>query len=479
MNRRMILYILGIILMIEAAFMALPLIVAAIYSERAGFSFLATMVFALVAGFLLTLLRPKNKVLYAKDGFIAVALSWVVISLVGAMPFTLSGEIPSYLDAVFESVSGFTTTGASIVPNVELLSHCINFWRCFTHWLGGMGILVFMLAIVPLSGGQSIHLLRAESPGPSVAKIVPKMRSSAGILYLIYLGLTILQVLFYLFGRMSLFDALCHAFATAGTGGFGIYVSSLGHYSAYLQGVTTVFMILFGMNFNFYFFLMMRKFGLAFKNSEIRCYLGIIALSVVVIAWNVASMFPSVFEAFHHSAFTVASIITTTGFATVDFNLWPSLSKSILVCLMVVGACAGSTGGGMKVSRLIILYKTAQAELRRLVHPNTVKVLTIDGKRIGDESVRGVVAFLVLYLGVFVVSVLFLCLENLDSATTVTAVLATLNNIGPGLGLVGPAGGYAMLCDLSKLVLTLDMLFGRLELFPMILMLLPSTWRKR
>lgn len=475
----MILYILGSVLMIEAAFLSLPLIVSILYQEDAGFAFFLTMVGAFIAGFLLTLLKPKQKVLYAKDGFIAVACSWILLSLVGAIPLTLSGEIPSYLDAVFETVSGFTTTGASIVINVEELSHCTNFWRCFTHWLGGMGVLVFMLAVVPLSGGQSIHLLRAESPGPSVSKIMPRMRNSAGILYLIYLFLTVLQIICYLLGHMPLFDSLCHAFATAGTGGFGIYASSLGYYNSYyLQSVTTIFMILFGLNFNFYFLLLMRKWKLAVHNSEIRCYLGIIAASIFLITWNVLPSFPSLYDAFHHTAFTVASIITTTGFATVDFNLWPAFSKAILVCLMVIGACAGSTGGGMKVSRLIILYKAAQAELQRLVHPNTVKVLTLDGKRVDNDSVRGVLAFLVLYLAVFVFSVLLICLDNLDSSTTITAVLATLNNIGPGLGIVGPTGSYATMSALSKVVLTFDMLFGRLELFPMILILLPSTWRK-
>lgn len=480
MNRRMILYILGSVLMIEAAFLSLPLLVAAIYREAAGFAFLKTMVFAFLSGLLLTRLQPKNKVLYAKDGFVAVACSWVVLSLVGALPFTLSGQIPSYLDAVFESVSGFTTTGASVVPDVEALSRCVNFWRCLTHWLGGMGVLVFMLAVVPQSGGQSIHLLRAESPGPAVSKLMPKMRSSAAVLYLIYLGLTLLQMGFYLAGGMPLFDTLCHAFATAGTGGFSIWIDSIGHYqSMYLQTVTTVFMILFGINFNFYFFLLMRKWKLAFDNSELRCYLGIILAATLLIAWNVAGQFSSFAQALHHAAFTVGSIITTTGFATVDFNLWPAFSKAILLCLMAVGACAGSTGGGMKVSRLMILYQSAKAQLQQMVHPNIVKVITLDGKRVDSEAQGGVFAFLVFYLAVLVVSVLLVSLNNLDSGTAFSAVMATLNNIGPGLGLVGPAGGYGGLNALSKVVLTVDMLFGRLELFPMILILLPGTWRRR
>ena len=479
MNKRMILYILSTILLIEAAFMLLPLAVAVIYRESSGWYFLYTVAGAALTGLLLRIVsKPRFKTIYAKDGLITVALSWIALSLVGALPFTLSGEIPSYLDAVFETVSGFTTTGSSILTDIEALSHCMLFWRSFSHWLGGMGVLVFMLALFNLEGGQAIHLLRAESPGPTVSKMVPRMADSTKILYGIYLALTVIQVLFYLAGGMPLFDSLCHAFGTAGTGGFSVKSASMGAYSLYAQTVTTVFMILFGVNFSVYFFLLRRKFDLVYKNTELRWYLLIILSAVVLITINVLPQFPGFYQALHHSAFAVSSIITTTGFCTVDFNLWPEFSRVILVLLMLVGACAGSTGGGLKVSRVVILVRAAQTELRRLVHPRTVKVMMIDEKPVSRDVVRAVSGYFMLYVLVMVLSVLLVSLDNFDTSTTVTAVVATFNNIGPGLGLVGPTGSFAQFSVLSKIVLCLDMLFGRLELYPMLILLLPGTWRK-
>lgn len=479
MNYRMIAYLSGVIILIEAGFMLLPALVALIYGETSGIWFLVTLAAAAVLGFVLTRLKPANREMYAKEGFVITALAWIWISLIGAAPFTLSGQIPSYLDAVFEMVSGFTTTGASIVPNVEVLDNCMNFWRCLSHWLGGMGILVFMLAIVNLGGGQSNHLLRAESPGPSVSKVVPNMRRSSAILYGIYIVMTVLEVIFLLLGGMPLFDSLCHAFGTAGTGGFGIKAASVGAYdSYYLQTVIAVFMVLFGVNFNVYFFLLMRKWSDAFRNTEVKVYFVVILTSVAAITINIMGLMPSAYDAFHHALFSVASIITTTGFATVDFDLWPELSRMILVLLMFIGACAGSTGGGIKVSRFVILTKATSAEIRKLLHPRSVRVMTIDGKQVSRETIQGVQGYLFVYILLFVVSILLVSLENCDMTTTVTAVAATLNNIGPGLNLVGPTGNYAFFSPLSKVVLTLDMLFGRLELFPMLILLMPSTWRK-
>lgn len=479
MNKRMILNILGAILVIEAAFMLPSVLVAILYHETSGWYFLYTAAGAAVAGVLLRLLaRPGSKRIYAKDGLVSVALCWIVMSLVGALPFTLSKEIPQYLDAVFEMISGFTTTGSSILTDVEALSHCMLFWRSLSHWLGGMGVLVFMLALFNLEGGQAIHLLRAESPGPTVSKMVPRMADSTKILYAIYLALTAIQVVFYLAGGMPLFDSLCHAFGTAGTGGFSIKAASMGAYSPYAQTVTTVFMILFGVNFSIYFFLLRRKFDLAYKNTELRWYLIIIVCSIALITLNVLPQFPSVGDALHHSSFAVASIITTTGFCTVDFNLWPEFSRVMLVLLMLIGACAGSTGGGMKVSRVVILVRAAYMELRKLIHPHTVKVMQLDGKTVSGDTIRAVSSYLLLYILLIVVSILLVSLDNFDASTTVTSVLATFNNIGPGLGMVGPTGTFAAFSPLSKIVLCLDMLFGRLELYPMLILMLPGTWRK-
>lgn len=417
--------------------------------------------------------------MFAKDGFVAVSLCWITLSVLGALPFVLSGEIPNFVDALFETVSGFTTTGSSILTQVESLSRCMLFWRSLTHWVGGMGILVFMLALLPTLGGSTIHLLRAESPGPSVDKVVPKIRESSKILYLIYLGMTAVLVGLYLLGGMPLFDSLCHAFGTAGTGGFSIKSTSMGEYSVYLQAVTTVFMFLFGVNFSVYFLILKRKIRSAFRMTELYAYVGIVLAAIVMITLNIRGMYKSTGYALHHAAFTVSSIITTTGYGTVDFNLWPEFSRVILCLLMIVGACAGSTGGGFKVSRVILLYKSAKNEIHRLIHPKTVKVVRMDGRPVSEGTIRGVWLYLTVYAAVAAGSVLLVALDNFDASTTITSVLATLNNIGPGLGVVGPTGSYASMSVLSKLVLTLDMLLGRLELFPLILLGLPSTWLKK
>lgn len=488
MNYRMILSLLGYILLLMGGFLLLPLLVALCYGEQEWLHLLLTAVGSALLGGLLVLLRPKkNRRMHAREGFIMVSLSWVLISLVGAIPFTVSGAIPSYLDAVFEMVSGFTTTGASIVKNVEVLPKCFLLWRSFSHWLGGMGVLVFMMAIVPLSG-DSIYLLKAESPGPSVSKMVPKMRTTALILYGIYFAITVIQILVYQlgnfcgWGEISLFDSLCLAFGTAGTGGFAVRADGLASYAPFVQYVTTVFMILFGVNFSIYFFLLCRKFRLVWKNSEIKCYFAIILAAIILICINLyttGGFFGTREEIFRHTAFSVGSVITTTGYGTTDFSQWPEFSRVILAILMIVGASAGSTGGGIKVSRVLILWKTARAEIRHLIHPNSVEVMTMDGKKVAKDVIHGTSAFFIVYFLLLIGSVLIVSLDGFGTETTLTAVLATLNNIGPGTSaMIGPMGSYADFSNLSKLVMILDMLLGRLELFPIVLLLRPSTWRK-
>lgn len=481
MNKRVIAYVLGAVLLIEAVLMLLPLVVALIYHEANGWYFLWVALGAALVGLLaLRLGGRKRSGMYAREGLVAVSLSWIVLSLVGALPFTLSGQIPFYLDAVFEMISGFTTTGSSVVPVVENLDYCMNFWRSLSHWIGGMGILVFMLAIVRMDGGQAIHLLRAESPGPTVSKMVPRMADSSKILYGIYFGLTVVQIILYLLGGNTLFDSLCNAFATAGTGGFAIKNDSFASYSWYTQTVTTVFMALFGVNFSIYFFLLRRKFDLAYKNTELQWYVGIILGSTLLITLNILNQYGGDFAySLHHAAFSVSSVITTTGFGTENFDLWPEFSRVILVLLMIVGACAGSTGGGLKVSRLVILIRAGGAELRKIVHPHTVKVVTVDGKPVSGETVRAVSTYFILYVLIAAASVLLVSLDGYDGSTTFTAVMATFNNIGPGLGLCGPAGNFAFFSPLSKVVLCLDMLLGRLELYPMLVLMMPNTWRKK
>lgn len=478
MNYSIVTYILGNVLKLESAFMLLPCIVSLIYGETSGYAFAATMLLGLIIGFALTYKKPKNHVFYTKEGFITVALSWLVLSFFGGLPFFLSGEIPNFIDAMFESVSGFTTTGSSILSDVESLSHATLFWRSFSHWLGGMGVLVFLLAIVPLAGGYNMHLMRAESPGPSVGKLVPRVRTTAKILYGIYLFITILQILFLLAGGMSLFETLCTAFGTAGTGGFGFKNDSFASFSPYIQTVCTVFMILFGINFNVYFLFLVKKPKDALGCEEMHWYLGIIAAAIALITWNTFHMFSGIWEALNHSAFQVASIITTTGFSTVDFNAWPTFSKMILFLLMFIGACAGSTGGGIKVSRIVILLKSIKKEIVSFVHPRSVKQLHMEGHKLEPDVRHSVTTYLAVYCMIFALSVFLVALDNLDFTATITSVAATLNNIGPGLSTVGPAGNFGSLSAFSKLVLIFDMLAGRLELFPMLLLFSPSIWKK-
>ena len=445
MNYSMIFFILGWIFNFEAAFMLLPGITAIIYQEKNGLAFLITMIICLAIGLPLTRKKPQNKVFHAKEGAVTVALSWIVLSMAGAFPFVISGSIPNPIDAMFETVSGFTTTGASILSDVEALSHCMLLWRSFTHWIGGMGVLVFILCLLPLTGGYHMNLMKAESPGPSVSKLVPKVQSTAKILYTIYLMLTVLQMILLLIGRMPLFDTVCLTFGTAGTGGFGIRNDSIAGYSTYNQIVITVFMILFGVNFNVYYLLLTKKVVQAAKSEEVRYYFGIIAVAIIAIAINTKGMYTSFGRAFQQAAFQVGSIITTTGYATTNFNVWPVLSKTILVMLMFVGACAGSTGGGIKVSRLMILCKSARKELQLYLHPNAVKKIKMDEKAIPHEVVRATNMFLFVYILIFVVSLLVISLDNFDMVSNFTAITATLNNIGPGLGAVGPTGNFWML----------------------------------
>lgn len=478
MNYKIIKYITGWVLIFEALFMAPSLLTALIYQEKAGYSLLISMGLCLAVGFLLSRAKLTSKSMYAREGFVAVAFCWIVLSAFGALPFVLSRAIPSYIDAVFEVVSGFTTTGSSILTDVEALPNCLIFWRSFTHWIGGMGVLVLVMAILPLAGGNNMYLMKAESPGPSVGKLVPKVKRTAGILYAMYIGLSIVQLIFLLLGRMPLFDALTTTFGTAGTGGFGIKNDSMAGYSPYIQVVVTVFMILFGVNFNVYYLILKKRLRPAFQSVEVRGYFAIIAASIALITINILPMFANVGEALRHAAFQVGSIITTTGFATTDFNLWPSFSKTILVLLMFVGACAGSTGGGIKVSRIIILFKSILKELDYIVHPHNIKKLKMDGRVIEHTVLRSVNVFFASYFLVFAVSLLLVSLDNFDFTTNFTAVAATLNNIGPGLELVGPTGNFSQFSNLSKLVLTFDMLVGRLELFPILILFMRRTWSK-
>ncbi len=478
MNYRIIAYIVGWVFNLQAIFMVLPILTAVIYGEKDIFAFFAAIVVCLVLGLPLTRKKPSNKVFYIKDGCVAVALSWIVLSITGAIPFVLSGAIPHPIDAIFETVSGFTTTGASILAEVESLPKSILFWRSFTHWIGGMGVLVFLLSLLPLAGGYHMNLMRAESPGPSVSKLVPKVQSTAKILYSIYLGMTVLQIIFLLLGGIPLFDTLCITFGSAGTGGFGIKNDSLGSYSTYCQVVTTIFIILFGVNFSAYYLILTKKFKAAFHIEEIRYYFGIILASIILIAINTRHMFSGFAQAFQQSAFQVGSIITTTGYSTTDFNQWPALSKTILVLLMFIGACAGSTGGGIKVSRIVLLLKAARKEFQLYLHPNAVKKIKMDQKTVSHETLRSTNIFLSVYLIIFCGSILLISLDNFDLITNFTAVAATLNNIGPGLEIVGPMGNFSSFSYLSKSVLIFDMLAGRLEIFPLLLLFFKNTWKK-
>lgn len=477
MNYKMIKNILGWILIFEAIFMAVPLITAIIYSESAVISFIVSILICAAVGGLLIMNRPADTTLYSRDGYVIAAASWIALSIFGAFPFYISGAIPSYIDALFETVSGFTTTGASILTEIESLPKSILIWRSFTHWVGGMGVLVFIMAFVSLSGGQNMHIMKAESPGPSVSKLVPRVKNTATILYSLYFILTLTEFFVLLFAGMSVFEALNTSFATAGTGGFGIKNDSINSYSSAIQIAITIFMLLFSINFNSYYMLLHRKPKEAF-NTEVRVFAAIVISAIAIISLNVYHLFPSVQDAVKHSAFTVASIISTTGFATVDFNLWPELSRTILVLLMFIGACAGSTGGGMKVSRIIILVKSMKNSLNSLIHPKRVQKISIDSHPVDSEVVQNVYAFTVCYIIIFVVSFVVIAFDNHDLITNFTAVASTMNNIGPGLELVGPTQNFAFFSIPSKLVLIFDMLAGRLEVFPMLILFSRAVWKK-
>lgn len=478
MNYAIIGYILGWVLTIESLFMFLPCIIAAIYREETGWAFLTVSVIGLLAGFIITRRKPKNTVFFTREGFVIVSLSWILMSLVGAIPFVLNGDIPNFTNALFETISGFTTTGASILSDVEALSNCSLFWRSFTHWIGGMGVLVFLLAILPMTGGHNMHLMRAESTGPAVGKLVPKVKETAKILYMIYFCMTVVQIVLLLIAGMPWFDAVTTAVGTAGTGGFGIKADSMAGYSPAIQWIVTIFMILFGVNFNMYYLLLGKNKLNAFKLEEVRWYFVVILVSTGIITANIASTYSNLSDAVRDAAFQVGSIITTTGFATTDFVIWPMASQVILVILMFLGACAGSTGGGVKISRIVIMLKAVKQEVMYLLHPKSVKMIKMDDKALDKSVVRNVTVFLATYVLIYIVSLILVSFDNFDFATTFTGVIATLNNIGPGLGAVGPAGNFDGFSDLSKFVLMFDMLAGRLELYPMLLLLTPAVWKK-
>ena len=477
----MICFVIGRILLTEAALLMLPMAVALGYGEAAAPFLIPALLLALI-GLLLGLRAPQKSSLYARDGFAVVALAWVLMSAFGALPFIISGDIPSFVDAFFETVSGFTTTGASILTEIEPLHRGILFWRSFTHWVGGMGVLVFVMAILPMTAGDGhgMHLMRAEVPGPTVGKLVSRMGDTAKILYGIYLAMTVLEIVLLLAGGMPLYDACIHAFGTAGTGGFSCRNLSVGAYdSVYFDIVIGIFMLLFGVNFNLYYFLLIHRFRDVFHSEELRAYLGIVAAAVIAIAVDILHIYGSLGRSLRYAFFQVSSIITTTGFATADFNLWPSFSKAILVTLMFIGACAGSTGGGIKVARIVILVKTSLGDMRKMLHPNAVVTVRVEGKPLSDKHIRSVHLFITVYLLVFAVSLLLLSLEGFDLITTFTALAACINNIGPGLEIVGPMGNFAAFSNLSKLLLSFNMLVGRLEIFPMLLLFAPSIWRRK
>lgn len=483
MNYKIISRYLALILAIEAVFM-LPALAIALFDADAvtATAFMLTISVAIVAAVIFRLLS-KNAVseFFSKEGLVCVGVSWIVLGLVGCLPFFISGYIPNYIDALFEIVSGFTTTGASILTNVEGLSRGLLYWRSFSHWLGGMGVLVFIMAIAPgrsRDEGFAMHILRAESPGPDVGKLVPRMRQTASILYIIYIVLTVLNVIFLVIGRMPLFDAVCTAFGTAGTGGFGIKNDSIASYSPYIQNVCTVFMMLFGVNFSCYYLILLRRAKSVFQDEELRLYLGLFVGAVVLIVINLGSCYDTLSETVRHAAFQVASVMTTTGFATTDFNLWPSFSKTVLLILMAIGACAGSTGGGMKCSRLLLLVKSLGRNIRGMVNPQRVQAIRVNGKVIDEKVIASTNAYLAAYVIILFVSFLAISIDGYDITTNFSAVMACFNNIGPGLELVGPTGNYAMYSGFSKLVLIVDMLAGRLEIFPILIFLRAETWRR-
>ena len=480
MNYHMMAYILGNILRVEGLFLTVPALLAVYYGERGAlFAFILTICSAMLIGTILVKAEPKDKKIYGREGFVIVALAWIIMSFFGAMPFYFSGAIQGPVNCFFETVSGFTTTGASILTEIESLPRSILFWRSFTHWIGGMGILVFMLAIMPTVDERSMHLMRAEAPGPVVSKLVPRVKSTAKLLYGIYVILTLLEIALLFLGGMPVFDSLVNAFSTAGTGGFAIKNASIAAYeNAYYEYVITIFMFLFSVNFNLYYLLLIRDTKNVFKNEELRYYIVIIVAAIGIITVNTLNLYPTLESAFRHAAFQVLAIISTTGFATANFDAWPELSKTLLVILTIIGACGGSTGGGIKISRLIILLKMAGREIRHIIHPRSVNIIKLDGHRVDEGVIRGVAGFIIVYLFLLFGSFLLISIDNHDFTTSISSVLTCLGNVGPGLSKVGPVENYSFYSDFSKLVLCFNMLLGRLEIFPIIMLLSPSIWRR-
>lgn len=484
MNYRMVGKFIGLILMVESVFMVPALIISLCRGEQSCImAFTVTIVLLWGVGMLLRLLcRHARKSFFAKEGLVCVGLSWLVMSLLGCLPFFLSGAIPNYVDALFEMVSGFTTTGASILEQIEGLPYSVLYWRSFSHWLGGMGVLVFLLAI-PMSGegssGFTMHLLRAESPGPNVGKLVPKMKTTAQILYFLYIALTVLDVIFLLLGGMPLFDAVCTAFGTAGTGGFGIKGDSIAGYSPYIQNVCTVFMLLFGVNFSCYYLLLLGQVKSVLKDEELRMYLGIVLASILLIVWNLRGVYDTLEETVRHAAFQVASIVTTTGYATTDFDLWPGFSKAILLFLMIIGACAGSTGGGFKCGRALLVMKNLRRSARQIIRPQRVQVVRLNGQAVDEKVLANTNTYVAAYVFIIIASFLLISVDGFSLMTNFSAVLACFNNIGPGFEAVGPTCNFASYSIFSKLVLIWDMLAGRLEIFPILILFSRTTWRQR
>ena len=478
MNKKMVFRTVGRLSQIIAFLLIIPAVVAIIYGEAQQlFAFAITAAMAFLVGIIISLLtKTKNKVIYAKDGFAITALAWIMMALVGAVPFTISGDIPSYIDAVFETVSGFTTTGASILTDVEAMSRSGLFWRSFSHWIGGMGVLVFVMAIIPNFTDRSIHIMRAEMPGPIIGKLVSRVKDTAKILYLIYIALTLLQIVLLLFGGMPLFDSLVHTFGTAGTGGFGIKADSITSYNPYCQWVIAIFMLIFGVNFNIYYLLLLRRIRTALKSSELWCYISIVFISIAAITINIAPIYKNFSTALRNSAFQVASIISTTGYATADFDLWPGLSKAVLLLLMFCGACAGSTAGGLKVSRVVMLFKTVTKEIRKMLHPRSVGKVHFEGKSVEDSTLSSVSTYFVIYMICFFAVFLLVSFEPFGFESNFSAVTACFNNVGPGFAAVGPTLNYSAYTNFSKIVLSFAMLLGRLEIFPIVVFLSPRSW---
>lgn len=485
MNRRMIFYTVGQIIFLEGLLFMLPLLVSFCYwEEKSIICFSITLFAALAIGSLMTVIsKPSNKVIYAKEGFIIVTFAWIALSAIGCVPFVISGEIPNAVDAFFETVSGFTTTGASVLTDVESMSRGMLFWRSFTHWLGGMGVLVLIMAIIPKNSGtdygRAMHIFRAEMAGPIIGKLVPKAKDTAKILYFIYFGLTALEFFFLVIGDMPLYDSIIHAVGTAGTGGFGIKADSLAGYSPYSQWVITIFMLLFGVNFNLYYFILLKRFRAVFTNRELWVYISIVIISVVVITWNIFPIYNNFSDSFRHSSFQVAGIISSTGFATADFNQWPQLSKNIMFLLMFMGGCAGSTAGGLKVSRVMILFKIIQKDIRRLLHPRSVTSVKLEGKALDNNTLYSVSTYFALYMVLILGTFLLISFEPLSFETNLSAAVSCINNIGPGFDQAGPMDGYAVYSNFSKVVLSIAMLLGRLEIYPILLAFYPHTWTKK